>query len=255
MTAAEQRKTQDDDLFKQITQHFDNSTEQFKETFNKKFDELGVRVEENTTNIHEIKKAIQRIEAVKGPADIKNADLSPPSKLDSFYRVNKTREKILDHEDRRADKYNRCRRSLRIWPVDGKTDQEVNFETWRFIRNKLRVPDEELHGKQIERIRRIRSAKKAKIQFEVSILFEDIYTRDRVSSFAKNLAGFTNQDGSPSAGLHIEYPDFLGYTFRCLDWYGKDLKLRYGLDFRRNIRFDDDKQNLCMDVRFPDADG
>ena len=146
------------------------------------------------------------------------------------------------------------RRSLRLWPVKGSGNNKVSTETIRFLRDKLRVPEEDMKDNQIERIRRIRSAKTSRIQFEVSVLFEDVYTRDRVSSHAKNLSNFFKQDGSPSAGLKIEYPEFLGYNFRCLDWYGKDLKTRYGNEFCRNIRFDDDRQNLCMDIKFPDCE-
>ena len=70
----------------------------------------------------------------------------------------------------------------------------------------------------------------------------------------KKLPCFQKEDGSPSAGMRLDYPDFLGYTFRSLDWYGRDLKNRFGQDFRQNIHFDDDRLSLCMDIRLPGSE-
>ena len=235
----------DDDLVKKITAHFDSTTEEFKRSFNKKFEEVNARVGENAKDISEIKQAIKRIEQKKNPMD------ENPDRLSTG--TSSTRAIMDSQLDRRQEKYDTARRSLRIWPVNGKDEKDLNVETWRFIRQRLLVPDDELGGKQIERIRRIRSAKKAKIQFEVSVLFNEIAARDRVAAHGKNLAPYQNQDGTPSAGMRIEYPDFLGYTFRSLDWFGKDLKNRFG-GLKRNIRYDDDKQTLCMDVLFADAE-
>lgn len=240
---AANRAQADDELLKKITAHFDSSTNEFKNTFNKKFEEVNLRVSENSKDIQEIKSAIKRIEG-QSPSPAPNPNAGPSS----------TRAVIDSQLDKRGERFEVCRRSLRFWPVNGRDEKELNVETWRFIRQKLQVPDDELGSKQIERIRRIRSAKQSKIKFEVSVLFTDVAARDRVSSHGRSLANYQNEDGTPSAGMRIEYPDHLGYSFRCLDWFGKDLKNRFGNGLRRNIRFNNDNQNLCMDVRFPDTD-
>ena len=58
MTAAEQKRIQDDDLFKRISEHFDQSTAQLKTAFEIKFEEMGTKVNSNTANIVEIKSCL-----------------------------------------------------------------------------------------------------------------------------------------------------------------------------------------------------
>ena len=59
MSAAEQKHQQDDDLFRRIKDHFDASTDKFKEAFDVRFAEIGDRIADNTANIAEIRNTIK----------------------------------------------------------------------------------------------------------------------------------------------------------------------------------------------------
>ena len=81
---------------------------------------------------------------------------------------------------------------------------------------------------------------------EVLVVFVDLEVRDIVTSYARNLAGRTAPDGSPTAGLRLDVPVHLMGIFRLLENHGKALRDRYGPDFRRPIRFDDSARSLFL---------
>ena len=51
--------------------------------------------------------------------------------------------------------------------------------------------------------------------------------------------------------MRIDYPAFLGPTFRDLEWYGAFLRRVHGPGTRRNIKFDEERTSLYMDVAVP----
>ena len=54
--------------------------------------------------------------------------------------------------------------------------------------------------------------------------------------------------------MRLDYPAFLGGTFRNLEWYGAHLRKEHGMGTRRNIRFDEENLSLYMDVLLPGAE-
>ena len=85
------------------------------------------------------------------------------------------------------------------------------------------------------------------------ILFVDLDTRDRVVSYAKNLAPFIDKEGKPTAGVRFDIPDHLTGVHKALLQYGHALWTKHDRDpgFKRNIRYDDTEKTYCMDVKFP----
>ena len=104
----------DDDLFKKITAHFDSTTEEFKKSFNKQFEEVNSRVGENSKEIREIKQATKRIEQNRSATPQTNNPTQGPAS---------TRVLIDSQLDKRQEKFDTARRSLRIWPVNGKDEK------------------------------------------------------------------------------------------------------------------------------------
>ena len=151
----------------------------------------------------------------------------------------------------RLDKYVVARKAILLWPVAGDNLESIIKEMVRFIREKMRVSEQDCPNSSIRMARRMKAVKRSIVSHEVVINFEDVQTRDLVASHSKNLADFKNPDGTPSAGTRIEYPGHLGPHFRNLDWYGRHMRFKHGTGTKRNIIFDDEEETLVIDVCLP----
>ena len=88
---------------------------------------------------------------------------------------------------------------------------------------------------------------------EVTVLFIDIETRDRISSYARNLGLFIDSTGKPTAGIRFGIPDHLASVHRTLLQYAHAMWTKYkrSPDFKRNVRYDDVGMTFCLDIKFP----
>ena len=130
-------------------------------------------------------------------------------------------------------------------------EKDLLINTVKFIQKILLVSEEEFMEKDIVRIRRVRSARNSKSPHEVMVTFDEKYSRDRVAAHARNLADHWDENDNPTAGMRLDYPSFLSGTFRDLEWYGAHLRRTHGQGTRRNIKFDEEKMSLYMDVKLP----
>ena len=164
----------------------------------------------------------------------------------------KSLAKQADREDgRTVSQYWRARRSSRFFPIDGVTEEELRRELGFFFESKLRMPTGDVAAEDIEHVRRVRVRRGKQGLGEVLVLFADIETRDRVSSYARNLASFRDDAVKPTAGIRFEIPDHLSGVHRTLLQYGHALWVKHGKnpDFKRNIRHDDVELTFCLDVK------
>ena len=95
-----------------------------------------------------------------------------------------------------------------------------------------------MKDKRILEVRRLRTPWGSKIKDEALIIFIDLESRDLVTSYARNLSDQMS-DNFPLAGLRMDIPPHLMSTFKMLENYGRDMKMRYGSEFKRQVRFDD----------------
>ena len=49
----------------------------------------------------------------------------------------------------------------------------------------------------------------------------------------------------------MDIPTHLMSVFKLLEDHGRQMKLKYGAEFKRHIRFDDSERNLYLNVRLP----
>ena len=148
-----------------------------------------------------------------------------------------------------------ARKSFRLWPVPGNTDEDIWRECESFMSEKLQFPVQRLSGNDFESMSRVMpSARNTKIRDEILVVFKSTKTRDSVASYAKNLAKYIGPDGLPTAGLRAEIPDPLIGKFNDLERYGRILKRQHGNGLKRNIKFDDALLTLFMDVKLPNSD-
>lgn len=144
-------------------------------------------------------------------------------------------------EDDRRTQYQRCRRSIRMWPVDQTGSKEEGVR--RFMRTYLSMPEQMVDNTKFEAIEQIQQPRRSKISGEVLVRFLNAQTRDSVQSYAISLAKFPGK-----AGLRLELPDHLRSLFRQFEAHGADLRAAHGA-VKRSIRFDDENESLHMDVK------
>ena len=189
----------------------------------------------------------KRIESVSSQVHTNSADIA---RLKTQFEAIRSGPSHIGH-DPDTRRYDMARRSIRIWPVAGSTEEELWSNTGVFIHNVLKVPADEMRDERITDIRRLRSPGASRIKDEVLVVFCDLENRDLVTSYARNLANHVDKDGSPSAGLRMDIPVQLMGTFRLLENHGKALRDRYGPEFRRHIRYDDQNRSLFLNIRIP----
>ena len=225
-------------LILDLKNHMSEVTRESTSKWSSLVDQVNGKVEKNTADISEIKKSIERIERTQ--AELAASPAPTPG------------EPIRIFTGQRA-KYDFARRSLRLWPIKGTCDQEIKAEAIRFIRVRLLVEQAICQDDQIERVRRTRQPRRAKgrVNNEVLITFTDKFARDGVAAGARNLADYKDESGEPTAGLRVNYPDHLGSDFRALEWYGAEMRRIHGEGTRRSIKFDDELEALCIDIKVP----
>ena len=139
----------------------------------------------------------------------------------------------------REVKFWECRKSLRLWPVDG--DQRSDLE--KFLVEKLRMDrsfvDNDLGPVTIKKNRDPRS----KIKNEVIVEFECKEIRDAVKAQGPNLANFWDE-----AGMRLHLPNHLQKDFKSLMSLSYQLKKKRP-ELRRNVKFDESDLGLYMDLQ------
>ena len=154
-----------------------------------------------------------------------------------------------------AKKYDLSRRSLRMWPIKGKSESEMWSGVGSFIHDTLKVPELEVCQEHIEDIRRLRSPRgRNHIHNEMLVIFNDPEIRDLVSGYARNLSEHFDINGKPTAGIRTDVPFHLRQTYKMLDDHGFALRKRYGEGFKRHIKFDDIKKSFFLNVKLPETD-
>ena len=135
----------------------------------------------------------------------------------------------------------------------GESEDEMRASLRAFIKNKLGMPDDDVRGEEIEQIRRVRLRRERQNMNEALVLFSDVETRDRVSSYARNLSQFIDIAGKPTAGIRFDIPDHLLGVHRTLLQYGHTMWIKHRKDpeFRRNVRHNDAELTYCLDIKFP----
>ena len=125
----------------------------------------------------------------------------------------------------------------------------------RFIRTKLCVPTTELSDEPVVRVRRMRHPRRSMVHLEAWAIFQDkyLYARYLTASHGRNLKDYVNNEGRPTLGMRIQYPEHLGDDFRLLEWYGAELQKK-GPGTRRSIRFNDEEWSLYIDVQLPNSE-
>ena len=133
--------------------------------------------------------------------------------------------------------YLRARRSIRLWPVCGDSDNDLWGGVGEFLHDTLAISDSDVGQEDIERIDRAGESRKQPGRNEVIVTFFDKFKRDLVVSSSPALASKVDGEGRPTAGIRIEVPPELSDTFRLLSSFGTRLRARHGVGTKRHIKF------------------
>ena len=144
--------------------------------------------------------------------------------------------------DRREAQYEHCRRLLRVFPVKG---GEVLAAFKDFMRTKMKLTDDFIDNLGHMTIVRHRDPR-SKTGGEIIVTFETREARDAVKSESKNLAGDKDK-----AGIRLQIPGYLTTNFKLLENLGYQMRA-VDPTVRRVVKFDDDAQDLMMDVKVGD---
>ena len=199
---------------------------------------LDKKIHENTREIHGIN---QRLEQQAVAVTKLEQDLDKHKK----YGASNTAEQMRN--EAREEKYLRARRSLRIWPVSVKQDEQPEVCVRRFFIMCMKVPANLTREVNIESVRMaVRGKENNRITDEYIVTFREAEDRDAIKSYASGLA-----DSQGLAGLRLELPEFLKGSSRILEEHGFAVRQLYGKETKRNIKFDDRNRDLMIDIKLP----
>ena len=235
--------------------------EQFKEYMDGQFvdlkkeikTEVTVSVTKLTDQVNANSASIKRIETELSTAldsrvaEVVSRELKKSNPLSARLPHDPTLSRGTGPE---AAGYWRARRAIRCWPITC-TDSNLWGTVGDFFHLTLQIPTSKLQQTSVETIRRVHSKRREdqRIKDEVIVTFCDVATRDLVYSYANSLARFRGEQSPP--GIRIEIPEHLSGVFKVLHEYGSMLRRSLGEGFKRNVRFDDQKLSLYIDVLIP----
>lgn len=199
-----------------------------------RMDRLLAGMENNGEQVKSLRKLItDREEAILG--EVKEMDAKTNARIDAL--VNSMGPQNRSRDSKHHDAYQDHRRALRIWPVPG---PEIKPNLTAFLKEKLKITDDEL--KRLGNISFKKFRDPTSNDNEVLITFETKRARDAVKAAGKHLAGLAGK-----AGMKIHVPGHLQSNFNLLQSLGYHLK-QTDDSIRRSIKFDDDAENLVMDI-------
>ena len=170
---------------------------------------MSGRINRNEEEITKIKGEIRQI----------NQKLSNRTEQIQIAERPKTTANEFNMGPGRELSYWTSRRSVRVWPIDGETEDQMRKNFAEFQRDALKISPRDTDSMIVDIMRRTRSSPNANAYKEVCVTFSEIDERDFVASRAINLSGYINSEGQPQAGIRLDVPGFLLPTYRDLNGY------------------------------------
>ena len=156
-----------------------------------------------------------------------------------------------EQEDSRISKYDRARRSIRVWPIAGRTKSEIEKNLTEFLSGALGLTEGQISDLNIERVERTGLPDNDLVHNELRIVTSSPNARDYLYSKGPKLAAYVDEDRRPTAGFRVDVPDFLGAEWKMLDELGFQIKRDNGPGTRKYVKYDDYNYSLYLEVRLP----
>ena len=199
---------------------------------NQAVNRIEKRIDEHAKSIVELKQAVVDVDRkIDGKVETKVkeelAKIALPSATNQVGLVS----------NRKQQAYNFCRRSLKIWPIEG--DNKLD-EVRQFLSCKLKFDEATILslGEIEVGLSPGRAAKERK---EILATFVSREERDFVKAAGLQLAGQTN------CGMAIHVPGHLMDNLIALNAVGYDIKTKHE-GVKRAVKFDDINEDIFMDI-------
>ena len=140
------------------------------------------------------------------------------------------------------DRYWRCRKSLRLWPIVG---PDMAASVRDFLRSKLEIDGEDLDSIVLVSVEKVVEPR-SKVQHEAVVEFASPAVRDSIKSSGFKLEG-------KREGIRIEVPNFLKTDFQALQNLSYKLKMA-NPGMKRSMKFDDEHHGLMLDIQASPGD-
>ena len=251
LTKKRPRSDEGDDNMKQFfLQALKINREEIIQSFQANLGEMAGKVEANTVAITMNKENIQKVKETSDRHDKELERLTARVKMLETKHI--PRKPAVPVRAVLSEPYLKARRSLRIWPVDGTTEEEIWGNAGEFLHGPLAIPEGDVGQDDVEDVSRVQDPLQPEnIRNEVVVRFKDRKTRDMVMASSVNLASCTDSAGRPTAGTRLELPEELKDTFRLLARFGTRLRARHGEGTKRHVKFDDYAGSLFLNIKLP----
>ena len=232
-----------DELKSFMERKLDENKKEISDNTNEAVDRLSRRMDQTekgfTDHKNEVEQRMRRMQDDINALSAQSTSL-PPSLGNPRPAGIISPSKLTEH-DLRA--YWFSRKCLYLFPVKGEIRKELWAGLEEYLGNMLKIPSGEVLEEEIVDVRRRRVIRGREPRGEVMVVFANVDVRDRVASYARNLAG------RKEAGVRMDVPAFLGGVHKTLLQYGHSMKNKYGVEYKRNIRFDDPEHTLVIDMK------
>ena len=244
----------------EVTQEIDMPGETQKSPKPPSAEEFKSMLREGLANVAKKEQLDQMMVQIRSNSD---ALISLERKVECTNDSNDRRFKIIeekldkrsitthDHSDSRRAAYDKARRSMRVWPIEGDNNDEMDAGFRDFAVDALQIQDTVVRRARITDIVRVRSSPQSISYLEILVSFEDAAERDYYFSRARNLATYRDESGNPTAGVRMDIPPHLMATFRLLNDHGFDIKKAHGKETRKYVKFDDIRGSLYLEIKLP----
>ena len=228
-----------------------SNREEIISSFQSSLGELSRKVGDNARDIAGNKEVIER-QGVRSDRHGKEIEkltdrVRALEKADPKPRSSEVRERAV-----LSEAYVAARRSVRLWPVPGTTEEEIWGNAGEFLHGPLAIPESDIGQDDVEAVIPVCDPlQHESIKNEVIVRFKNSKVRDMVMGHSVNLAGCVGPDGRPTAGTRLEIPEELKNTFRLLSRFGTRLRARHGEGTKRHVKFDDFCGSLYTNVKLP----
>ena len=139
--------------------------------------------------------------------------------------------------NKREAAFHFCRRSLKLWPVEG---EDIQDAVRRFLATKLGLSDARIRALGSIEVSPL-PGKAARERKEILATFETREDRDSVKANGINLAGHRG------VGMALHVPGHLMDNLVALNGLGYSIKLK-NPGTKRTVKFDDARQDLFLDI-------
>ena len=227
-----------------------DNTDFLIKSFNSSIGALSTRIDDNAARITTNSEAISRQASI---AASQQAELKAVAIRVSALERTERRPECVQIEGRAtlSTGYLTARRSVRLWPVAGQSDDELWEGVGDFLHGTLAISESDVCQEDIESVARILDGREHTEKEEVIVKFFDKQKRDLVVSSSPSFAKEVDREGKPTAGIRLEIPPELSDTFRLLHRFGTRLRARHGIGTKRHIKFHDYCGSLYANIKLP----